>query len=193
MKDDEVCTDCIYFNQIPVLHYGICELFSNKRVKYDDICEEFENMALIVETIHEIMEEEPFLRFYEMIDKIYEIYNGVYSQKLLKHLMVSPSSHEPVFQAWVHYKENRETLTRKKRKKRIDRETRSFLKKIELGLIPDPDGPTPAEEAKEIINSGQVCELCESMNVDCSIIEENRGDILREYRRIEKKRKHRFW
>lgn len=191
-ENEECCCNCIHFNSLPIPYVGECDLELGRRIHHTDCCEYFFPAMLIKETIDKLAVEEPLLTFDCAIQRIFEIHNGFIPLKLIKHLIISSESHKPVYEAWMQYKENRKELTRKRPQKKMTTEERSYLKKIELGLIPNPDGPTLIQEAREIMNSGQVCELCEQVGLDCTVVKRQKMGVLKEYRRIMKKERYKI-
>ena len=57
---------------------------------------------------------------------------------------------------------------------------------VDLGLMSDPDKEL-VEEAEEIISSGEVVELCQSVGIDCEIVEAQKEDVLEMYDKLKEK------
>jgi hypothetical protein len=185
----KACKNCIYFDSTGYGR-GKCDFNPSERISCKRCCDRFISMDVIAEDIDTLAKEEPFLKFYPVADKISEKHEGKIPLKLIQHLMRCSGLHKPVYDAWNRYKENIKIVERKIRE---EKKQEVLRRRIELGAVRDPDGPPPLQEAEELIDSGEVNELCAAIGIDSAIIEDQKENILDEYKRLSENRYNRRW
>ena len=148
----ETCEYCIFFHQTSAVRWGTCDLMPRTKVRYENRCDDFESVLIIVNDINRIREEDPLLDIDLISQKISQAHDGKYSPDLVKHLMRSSSSHELAYRAWQQYKRNSKKIKRKeieenKRKRR--RKTKEYVNHlVDLGLMSDPDKELSKKQRK---------------------------------------------
>ena len=185
----KACKNCIYFDT-NFYNHGKCDFNPSERINCNRCCDRFISVDVIVQDIDTLAKEEPFLKFYSVADNISEKHEGKIPPKRIQHLMRCSRLHRRVYDAWNRYKENIKVVERRIRE---EKKQEVLRRRIELGAVRDPDGPPPIKEAEELIDSGKVNELCAAIGIDSTIIEDQKENVLDEYKRLSENRYNRRW
>lgn len=183
----KMCENCIYVDDKGLSKKRECSLLE-KIVEYEYYCDDYVSLLVIARDIVELMDTDPLLRIDAVAEKISQKHERLFPPRLVRHLMMSSTSHSLTYAAWNTYKKNKRAFKKEQKKQEMKKRREEIRqKRIELGAIPDPNGLPPAEEADYILESPIFSDLCELIGVDIEDTETVKDEVMKHYKKKDEK------